>query len=114
MKGGYAMCRAASLSSMSFSNRFILRAAAAFCILGLAGPAWSQDRHDDGIVWPEPKVVTPGATNDAPPSDAIVLFGGKNFDTLYATCGDRVYKRKLKVKGANAWDKRNKPAAPRL
>lgn len=41
-------------------------------------------------------------------------FGGENFDTLYATCGDRVYKRKLKVKGANAWDKPNKPAAPRL
>ncbi len=41
-------------------------------------------------------------------------FGGENFDTLYATCGDRVYKRKLKVKGANAWDKPNKPATPRL
>jgi len=32
-------------------------------------------------VWePVPKVVTPGATNDAPPSDAIVLFDGKNLD----------------------------------
>ncbi len=41
-------------------------------------------------------------------------FGGENFDWLYATCGDKVYKRKLKVKGANAWDKPNKPAAPRL
>jgi gluconolactonase len=41
-------------------------------------------------------------------------FGGPHFDTLYATCGDRVYKRKLKVIGANAWDKPNKPAAPRL
>jgi gluconolactonase len=41
-------------------------------------------------------------------------FGGENLDTLYATCGDKVYKRKLKVKGANAWDKPNKPAAPRL
>ena len=43
-----------------------------------------------------------------------VTFGGEHFDTLYATCGDRVYKRKLKVTGANAWDKPNKPAAPRL
>jgi len=43
-----------------------------------------------------------------------VTFGGENFDTLYATCGDKVYKRKLKVVGANAWDKPNKPAAPRL
>ena len=41
-------------------------------------------------------------------------FGGEHFDTLFATCGDRVYKRKLKVVGANAWDKPNKPAAPRL
>jgi sugar lactone lactonase YvrE len=41
-------------------------------------------------------------------------FGGEHFDTLYATCGDRVYKRKLKVTGANAWDTPNKPAAPRM
>lgn len=43
-----------------------------------------------------------------------LAFGGEHFDTLYATCGDRIYKRKLKVIGANAWDKPNKPAAPRL
>ena len=43
-----------------------------------------------------------------------LCFGGENFDTLFATCGDKIYKRKLKVKGANAWDKPNKPAAPRL
>jgi len=43
-----------------------------------------------------------------------LAFGGENFDTLFATCGDKVYKRKLKVKGAQAWDKPNKPAPPRL
>ncbi|HEY3139175.1 MAG TPA: SMP-30/gluconolactonase/LRE family protein, partial [Blastocatellia bacterium] len=43
-----------------------------------------------------------------------LTFGGENFDTLFATCGDKVYKRKLKVKGAQAWDAPNKPAAPRL
>jgi len=43
-----------------------------------------------------------------------ITFGGENFDTLFATCGDRVYKRKLKVKGALAWDKPVKPNAPRL
>jgi sugar lactone lactonase YvrE len=43
-----------------------------------------------------------------------LTFGGEHFDTLYATCGDKVYKRKLKVIGANAWDKPSKPAAPRL
>jgi gluconolactonase len=45
---------------------------------------------------------------------ANLAFGGENFDTLFATCGDKVYKRKLKVKGAHAWDKPNKPAPPRL
>ena len=43
-----------------------------------------------------------------------LTFGGAHFDTLFATCGDRIYKRKLKVKGAQAWDKPIKPAPPRL
>jgi sugar lactone lactonase YvrE/enterochelin esterase-like enzyme len=43
-----------------------------------------------------------------------LTFGGEHFDTIYATCGDRVYRRKLKVKGAQAWDKPVKPAAPKL
>jgi gluconolactonase len=43
-----------------------------------------------------------------------VCFGGAEFDTLLATCGDKVYKRKLKVKGVNAWSPPLKPAAPRL
>ncbi len=43
-----------------------------------------------------------------------IVFGGEKFDTLYATCGDRVYKRKLAVTGANAWDAPNKPAPPKL
>ena len=34
--------------------------------------------YNSGIIWPEPKVVTPG-TNGGPPSDAVVLFDGKNF-----------------------------------
>lgn len=41
-------------------------------------------------------------------------FGGENGDTLFATCGDKVYKRKLKVKGAPAWDAPVRPAPPRL
>lgn len=31
-----------------------------------------------GIEWVEPRVVTPGKTNSDPPSDAIVLFDGKD------------------------------------
>lgn len=30
------------------------------------------------MAWEVPPVVTPGATNDAPPSDAVVLFDGKD------------------------------------
>lgn len=50
------------------------------------------------------------------PNGAVsnLTFGGENFDTLFATCGDKVYKRKLKVKGAQAWAAPLKPAAPRL
>jgi hypothetical protein len=41
--------------------------------------AGGDKRYKDGIVWAEPKVVTPGVHN-GPPSDAIVLFDGKNFE----------------------------------
>jgi gluconolactonase len=41
-------------------------------------------------------------------------FGGADGDVLFATCGDKVYKRRLKVKGAHAWAAPIKPAAPRL
>jgi hypothetical protein len=41
----------------------------------------AKPRPQDTEVWqPEPKVVTPGTTNAEPPSDAIVLFDGKNLD----------------------------------
>ena len=43
-----------------------------------------------------------------------LAFGGEAFDTLFATCGDRVYKRKLKVRGARAFQPPIKPAPPRL
>ena len=39
---------------------------------------------------------------------------GPEFDTLYATCGDKVYRRKLKVRGANAWDAPHRPVPPGL
>ena len=45
---------------------------------------------------------------------ANVCFGGPDFQTLFATCADRVYKRKLKVKGANAYQAPVKPRRARL
>ncbi len=45
-----------------------------------------QPRHEDTEIYePVPPVVTPGATIDAPPSDAIVLFNGKNLDEWVST-----------------------------
>jgi len=46
---------------------------------------WAQEgakpKPEETEVWsPEPAVVTPGATCGAAPSDAIVLFDGKNLD----------------------------------
>ena len=43
---------------------------------------------------------------------ANLCFGGENFDTIYAACGNRIDKRK--VKGAHGFQAPIKPAAPRL
>jgi gluconolactonase len=43
-----------------------------------------------------------------------LCFAGENFDTLYATCFEKVYRRKVKVIGAQAWAEPHKPAPPRL
>ena len=54
-------------------------------LIALTVPVFAQQpaapKPQDTEVWePVPKVVTPGASNAAPPSDAIVLFDGKNLD----------------------------------
>jgi len=54
-------------------------------LVSVAGSVFAQEtakpKPQDTEVWePVPKVVTPGATCTAPPSDAIVLFDGKNLD----------------------------------
>jgi hypothetical protein len=44
-------------------------------------PTAPKPSPKDTEVWePEPKVVTPGTTDAAPPSDAVVLFDGKSLD----------------------------------
>jgi gluconolactonase len=45
---------------------------------------------------------------------ANVVFGGPKFDTLYVTCGDKVYSRKTKATGVLSYQAPIKPAAPRL
>jgi hypothetical protein len=51
---------------------------AVILVVLIGGHALAQ-RYLNGTVWPEPAVVTSGEGNSAP-SDAIVLFDGKNFD----------------------------------
>ena len=43
-----------------------------------------------------------------------LCFGGPDFDMLYITCHDKVFRRKVKVKGANNFEKPIKPNNPRL
>lgn len=56
------------------------------CIVGIAAIALGvtaamaglKQEYKSGIVWPEPKVVTPGKLDSEPPSDALVLFDGND------------------------------------
>jgi hypothetical protein len=48
-------------------------------IAGAPGLGMLFGPYESGIIWAEPRRVTPG-TNYGPPSDAIVLFDGKNMD----------------------------------
>lgn len=50
-------------------------ASALFTIVLIAPVLVAQD-YKSGIEWQEPPVVTPGETDDQPPSDAIILFDG--------------------------------------
>ena len=43
-----------------------------------------------------------------------VCFGGPDFDILYVSAGDKVFRRKLKTRGVNSFEKPIKPAKPRL
>jgi len=40
--------------------------------------AMLQQEYKSGVVWPEPKIVSPGEKSSDPPADAIVLFDGKD------------------------------------
>ena len=68
-------------------------------------PALAQQpaaRPEDTEVWtPVPPVVSPGATSGAPPSDAIVLFGGRNL-TDWVTAGDTTKPATWMVRGGVA------------
>jgi hypothetical protein len=39
---------------------------------------WAMQEYKSGIVWTEPKIITAPASPGAPPSDATILFDGKD------------------------------------
>jgi gluconolactonase len=43
-----------------------------------------------------------------------LCFAGPNFDILYMTAGDKVFRRRLRTRGINGFEKPYKPATPRL
>ncbi|HEV2209803.1 MAG TPA: gluconolactonase, partial [Verrucomicrobiae bacterium] len=45
---------------------------------------------------------------------ANVVFGGPGLEYLYATCADKVYRRKTKAHGVLSFQAPFKPPAPRL
>ncbi|HWG19373.1 MAG TPA: DUF1080 domain-containing protein [Terracidiphilus sp.] len=68
------------MTNLSLSRCFVL----AFLVSAAAvlpGQEAAKPKPEETEIWkPVPPVVTPGATDAAPPSDAIVLFDGKNED----------------------------------
>jgi hypothetical protein len=61
-------------------NRYLLFLS--FIVLGAFNvKAQDKPKHEDTEIYtPVPPVVTPGATTAMPPSDAVILFDGKNLD----------------------------------
>jgi Domain of Unknown Function (DUF1080) len=70
------------LSYLKISASIILTALAT----SLSAQQPTAPKHQDTEVYePVPPIVTPGTTDSAPPSDAIVLFDGKNLDQWVST-----------------------------
>ena len=62
-------------------SRLLVSAALIAAAVPLFAQTPAKPKPEDTEIWePVPAVVTPGATCGAPPSDAIVLFDGKNLD----------------------------------
>ncbi|QDT16886.1 3-keto-disaccharide hydrolase [Alienimonas californiensis] len=55
---------------------------AGLCLPALAATAVGFQEWKSGIEWKEPAIVTPGETAVAPPSDAIILFGGTDLSAF--------------------------------
>ena len=62
---------------MTKSLKFTALCSAA-ALAGSLTPAASGQEYLSGITWQKPPIVKPGETDDDPPSDAVVLFGGED------------------------------------
>jgi hypothetical protein len=58
----------------------VKRLSFALCVVTCLQPSGLSQEWKSGVDWQEPAVVTPGATDAEPPSDAVVLFDGTNLD----------------------------------
>src|SRR5262245_3066083 len=88
----------------SMTMRFYLTIAFVFCGFGmrLFAQAAPDQKVPESVIakvtelWePQPRIITPGAKPSDAPSDAIILFDGKNFDQWIGR-GDSVPKWILK------------------
>ncbi|TWT47427.1 3-keto-disaccharide hydrolase [Botrimarina hoheduenensis] len=61
---------------MKFTKLVVPALSLVLCLF--VSPSVAQTEFLPGMAWQEPPVVDPGATYEAPPSDAVVLFDGKD------------------------------------
>src|SRR6478672_9405843 len=59
-------------------NKLIAFVTVTVCAVLAAPHSGLAQEYLSGMKWNEPPVVTPGKTNADPPSDAIILFDGKD------------------------------------
>ena len=57
--------------------RFSRLAAFTLALFAFAAPTSAQE-YLNGIKWNKPEIIKPGESDSQPPSDAVVLFGGKD------------------------------------
>src|SRR4030095_4214239 len=80
------LSRSAKMCPMHRLPRFAVACLAGALIMPGALAQGATPSPQETEVWnPEPRVVTPGATDAAPPSDAIVLFGGTDLGQWEST-----------------------------
>lgn len=59
-----------------------LSSCAVICVIAMVTPIMA-DEYLNGIKWEKPAIVTPGASDGQPPSDAVVLFNGKDLSNWH-------------------------------